>query len=656
MKNIWNDEVAAKFLNDPLKLRVYSSQLLGQEEDLVLHGGGNTSVKTKEKNLFGEEEDIIYVKGSGWNLATIEEAGFAPVKLKTLIQMAELEELSDTDMVKYQRAAMTDPSAPNPSVEAILHAIIPYDFVDHTHADAVVTISNSPNGRERIEELYGDKLLIVPYVMPGFVLAREIFKMTRDIVWDEIEGMILLNHGVFTFHDDAKTSYDKMIEIVSEAENYLSKSAADSLVGIDKGEVDTMSIARIRQSVSQLWGNPILAQIDNSEFNTAFSNLPNLEPIMNRGPLTPDHIIRTKRTPVILSDDTDESINAYASDYKKYFDEFCTVDLICLDTAPRWGVWPGFGTISFGKDMKSNTIIRDITKHTMQAIHQAEQLGGWKALSKSDLFEMEYWVLEQEKLKKGKADKSMQGKIAMVTGAASGIGKACVEKLVAEGAVVVALDINPSITTTFSQNEVMGIVCDLTDKEQLKNSIEKTVIQFGGLDMLVTNAGIFPKSFTIENMDDEIWEKSLKINITSQMQLMKLAAPYLSLGIDPAIVIIGSKNVAAPGSGAAAYSVAKAGLTQLGRIAVMEFGRHGIRVNTIHPNAVFDTGIWTDEVLQARANNYGLSVEEYKSNNILKVQITSKDVAEVVTTMLGKTFSKITGAQIPIDGGNNRTV
>ncbi len=656
MKNNWSNEIASQYENDPLKMRVYSSQLLGKEEDLVLHGGGNTSVKTKEKNLFGEEEDIIYVKGSGWDLATIKEAGFAPVKLNTLIQMAGLEQLSDVDMVKFQRAAMTNPSAPNPSVEAILHAIIPYKFVDHTHADAVVTISNTPNGEALIKEIYGDNMLIVPYVMPGFVLAKEIFKMTRNINWNEIEGMILLNHGVFTFHEDAQASYDKMIEIVSKAEDYLSKNIANSLEASTKGKIDTLKIANIRKEVSELWQKPTLAQINNSEFNTAFSNLPNLVQIANRGPLTPDHIIRTKRTPVILSEDSTSSISDYANEYTKYFNEFNTGDLICLDQAPRWGVWPGHGTISFGPNIKSNKIIQDITKHTMKSIHQAEELGGWKALSKDNLFEMEYWILEQEKLKRGSAAKPMQGKIALVTGAASGIGKACVEKLIGEGAVVAALDINPEIMETFSQNEVLCLVCDVTDSTQLNASIEKTITHFGGLDLLVSNAGIFPKSHSIQAMDEDVWNKSMDINITSHLQLIKLATPYLSLGIDPAVVIIGSKNVAAPGPGASAYSVAKAGLTQLGRIAAMELGKHGIRVNTLHPNAVFDTGIWTDEVLESRAANYNLTVEEYKSKNILKVKITSHDVAGVAVSMLGDTFSKITGAQIPIDGGTDRTI
>ena len=656
MKNLWNKAEEKKLGSDLLKLRVYSSRLLGQEEDLVLHGGGNTSVKTKELNIFGEEEEIIYIKGSGWDLATIEEAGFAPVKLKTLQQMAEQDHLTDVEMVKYQRMAMTDPSAPNPSVEAILHAIIPYTFVDHTHADAIVTISNTPNGKERIQELYEDNMLIVPYVMPGFLLAKEIYKLTRDLDWSKIEGMILLNHGVFTFHNDAKVSYENMIKIVTKAEKYLRDQISVKLEGSTRGKITPLKIAQLRQSVSKIWGLPILAQSNNSEVSTAFSNLPKLATITNKGPLTPDHIIRTKRTPVVLSDDHEEDIANYVEEYMNYFNEFNNGDLIALDPAPRWAVWPRHGTLSFGTSVKNNKVIRDISSHTMTAIFQAEQLGGWHTLSKSDLFEMEYWVLEQEKLKKDSASKLLQGKIALVTGAASGIGKACVESLVDKGAVVAALDINPSINTCFNQNEVLSIECDVTEVEQLKSSIEKTISHFGGLDMLVTNAGIFPKSYSIGEMDNETWNKSMDINLTSHQRLLKLCLPYLSLGIDPAIVIIASKNVPAPGPGASAYSVAKAGLTQLGRIAALELGEKGIRVNMLHPNAVYDTGIWTDEILKARASHYGLTVKEYKTNNVLKVEITSKDVAELVVIMLGPAFSRITGTQIPIDGGNERII
>ena len=246
--------------------------------------------------------------------------------------------------------------------------------------------------------------------------------------------------------------------------------------------------------------------------------------------------------------------------------------------------------------------------------------------------------------------------MALVSGAAGGIGKACVEALAREGAAVMALDIDPNIVDQFEQEDIVGGICDVTDSAQLQAAIEKTITHFGGLDLLVTNAGIFPKSAPIAEMDEALWQKSLDINLTSHQRLLKMCVPYMELGFDPAVVIIGSKNVPAPGPGASAYSVAKAGLTQLGRVAAFELGKKGIRVNIIHPNAVYDTGIWTDEVLEARAKHYGLTVQEYKTNNVLKTEITSHDVANLAIAMLGDTFSKITGAQVPIDGGNDRVI
>ncbi|MBX2874304.1 MAG: bifunctional aldolase/short-chain dehydrogenase, partial [Saprospiraceae bacterium] len=652
MKSNWKDAKAKKLKGDLLKLRVYTSRLLGNNEDLVMHGGGNTSVKIKETNIFGEEEEVLYVKGSGWDLATIEAPGFAPVKLSALHRLAQLDTLSDVDMVKNQRMAMTNPSAPNPSVEAILHAIIPYTFVDHTHADAVVTVTNTPGGKKRIQEIYGDKVLIIPYVMPGFILAKKIYEMTRKIDWDSIEGMVLMNHGVFTFHDDPKVSYEKMISIVDASEKYLKKQGANPIKGKGKGKVNGLELAKLRQQVSTVWNKPVLAKLDRSASAKSFSELPNVAKITSRGPLTPDHIIRTKRTPMMVSDQPENDLEKYVKEYKAYYEKHNTGEQTLLDQAPRWAIIPGTGIVSFGPTVKHTRIIEDIARHTQRAIFQAEQLGAWKALGKGDLFEMEYWSLEQAKLKKAGKPKSMQGKVAIVTGAASGIGKACVESLIEQGAVVTGLDIAPVIEDMFPQKEALGIKCDVTSEKQLKKAIEETVATFGGIDLVVSNAGIFPKSARIADMDGKLWDKSLELNVTSHQRILQLLIPYLELGFDPAVVIIASKNVPAPGPGAAAYSVAKAGLTQLGRVAAMELGEKGIRVNIVHPNAVYDTAIWTDEVLQARAKHYGLTVKEYKTNNMLKVEVTSRDVADLAVAMLGKTFSKITGAQVPIDGGN----
>lgn len=656
MINRWNAEEAAKLGGDLLALRVYTSRLQGAEPDLVLHGGGNTSVKVTETNIFGDTEEILYVKGSGWDLATIEKEGFAPVRMTRLLQMAQQESLSDMDMVKYQRAAMIDPNAPNPSVEAILHAIIPYKFVDHTHADAVVTISNTPNGEERIQELYGANMLIVPYVMPGFVLAKKIFELTQDLDWSTVDGMILLNHGIFTFHDDPKKSYDNMVTYVSMAEQYLVDNNVAGTPDAEPQEPNLLDIARIRKSVSSACGKATLASLVDSTRAVSFSKLENVAEIAGRGPLTPDHIIRTKRVPVILGDEVREDVMKYVRDYEDYFRAYASSDQTQLTPDPKWALWPGKGAIVFGPTTKHMKIIEDITDHTMKAIYEAEQMGGWKALPPSHLFEMEYWSLEQAKLKKSGSTKAMLGQVAVVTGAASGIGKACVDLLLEEGAVVAALDINKVVESTFNSSSVLGITCDVTDGEQMNSALSRIIRHFGGLDMLVLNAGIFPKSMPISDMDPDVWARTMDINLTSQQRLISRTIPFLKEGIDPAIVIIGSKNVPAPGPGAAAYSVSKAGLNQLGRVLAMELGGYGIRVNMLHPNAVYDTAIWTDEVLQARADHYGLTVEEYKTNNVLRTEIQSRDVARLTVAMLGSIFSKTTGAQVPIDGGNDRII
>ncbi|MEK7991358.1 MAG: bifunctional aldolase/short-chain dehydrogenase [Thiotrichaceae bacterium] len=656
MHSLWVEADAQKFTTD-LDLRVYSSRLLGQNPNLVLHGGGNTSVKSTATNLFGETEQVLYVKGSGWDLATIEAPGFAPVKLDTLKRMAALAELSDTAMVQEQRAAMLNPSAPNPSVEAILHAIIPFKFVDHTHTDAVVTLTNTPNGLEYIKDLYGDKVLVIPYVMPGFILAKKIYELSQGIDWQNLEGMILMNHGVFTFSDDAKVSYENMIRLVADAEVYLKgKQSKTSLNGSATIDVDLLALAQIRQQVSKHKTKPVIACLETDAASQQFACLDSVDRMATQGPLTPDHVIRTKRAPLLLDTDIETAVNDYVIEYKAYFERNNDGSLTCLNPAPCWAVWKNRGLISFGGNLKEANIIADIKAHTIEAIQNAEKISKWQALPEKDIFEMEYWELEQAKLKKSSATPEFQGKIALVTGAASGIGKACVESLLAKGAVVAALDINADVVELFDNKSVLGIQCDMSERAQVQQAVEATVRQFGGLDIVVTNAGIFPPSETIEAMNPETWDKSMLINLSSHQALLQICVPYLKLGIDPAVIIMGSKNVPAPGPGVSAYSVAKAGLTQLARVAALELAKDKIRVNVLHPNAVFDTAIWTDEVLEKRAKHYGLSVKEYKTNNLLRVEVTSHDVAELACLMAGALFAKTTGAQLPIDGGNERVI
>ena len=390
IKNRFDEDFAKKIENDPLSMRVYTSRLLGEEEDLVLHGGGNTSVKIGE---------YLYVKGSGWDLKTIQKEGFSAVKLETLKEMAKKEKLSDSKMVKEQKEAMKDKNAPNPSIEAILHALIPYKFVDHTHADAVVTITNTPNGKKLIKEIYKDNFLIIDYVMPGFLLAKEVYKKSKDIDWDKLEGIILLNHGVFTFDNDAKKSYEKMIKLVNKAEEFLQKNAPLNIEPPQIKDISKEELSLLEEEIGNLRKEPIKAISLSTKESRYFSTLSNVEEIVKNGVLTPEHVIRIKPFSLILKKNIQEDIENFKKEYINYFKKFATNEIM-LDLAPRWGVYKNKNVLIFAKDKKEEKILKDIISHTIKAMLRAEKIGGWKGLSQRELFLMEYWELEQAKLKK----------------------------------------------------------------------------------------------------------------------------------------------------------------------------------------------------------------------------------------------------------------
>ncbi|MDF1860851.1 MAG: bifunctional aldolase/short-chain dehydrogenase [Verrucomicrobiales bacterium] len=657
MKSLWSNSEAKKFKGDVGK-RVYTSRLLGANPELVLHGGGNTSVKTTDKDFFGDKVSVLHVKGSGWDLGTIEAEGFAPVRMDALLKMAKLDTLSDPEMVKQQRAAMLEPSAPNPSIEAILHAIIPQKFVDHTHANAVVALTNHKNGRKAVEEVYGNRVVVVPYVMPGFDLAKAVEKALDGVDPYALDGIILMNHGIFTMHDDAKTSYELMIQLVTDAEIYLSTRLGKKFaLPKAKAKEDLLALSKIRKEVSDLRGVPVIASLDQSPEAVGYASRKDAARISTRGPLTPDHTIRTKRVPVVIGKDPEKAIAKYATDYEAYFEKYNQGETM-LAPDPRWAVWQNQGVVSFGATEKEAGVIRDIATNTWQTISQSEVAfeGGWKALPAGKLFEIEYWELEQAKLKKGGSAPTHQGKVAIVTGSAAGIGFACAESLAEQGAKVIGIDLSPEIEEQMAKIGGIGIIANLTDDKKVIEAVEIVVRQFGGIDIVVSNAGIFTAGAYLENLESKNWDLSMAVNLTSHQKLLKYTIPYLHNGIDPAVVLVGSRNVNAPGAGAASYSCAKAGLTQLCRVASLELAPFGVRCNIIHPDAVFDTKLWTPENLQRSAERYGMTVEEYKTRNLMKTEIKSKDVGNMVAAMASPLFGKTTGAQVPVDGGNDRVI
>jgi rhamnose utilization protein RhaD (predicted bifunctional aldolase and dehydrogenase)/NAD(P)-dependent dehydrogenase (short-subunit alcohol dehydrogenase family) len=657
MQSLWQDAEAAAFRGD-LGERVYTSRLLGRDKSLVLHGGGNTSVKIDERDRFGDAQAVLYVKGSGWDLEFIEPAGFAPVRLDHVRKLARLDRLSDPDMVNELVTHMTRASAPVPSVETILHGCMPFKFVDHTHADAVLAITNTPGGEARIRELYGKTVIVIPYLMPGFDLAQAAAREFARQATPQTIGVVLMKHGIFSFGASARESYERMLDLVRRAEEYLARHGAWDVVAAPVAAdpaIAGVELAELRRRIAAAAGFPLVMRTRTTAQTLGFARHPAVARISQQGPATPDHVIRTKRVPMLGGD-----VDAFVVAYREYFarhEPHAKERKAILDPAPRMVLDARFGLASLGRTARDARIVEELYEHTIDVILRAEALERYEALPAQDIFDVEYWDLEQAKLKRAGRPPQFAGEVAWVTGAASGIGKAAVESLLARGAAVVGLDLNPAVETLHARDEYVGIRCDVTDERAIAAALDRTARAFGGLDMLILNAGIFAASRSIKDLGTDEWRKVMTVNLDANLVLMRACHPYLARAPQGGrVVVIGSKNVPAPGPGAAAYSASKAALNQLARIAALEWGADRIRINTLHPNAVFDTALWTEDVLAERARRYGMTVEQYRTNNVLRTEVTSRDVAELAAEMCGPLFAKTTGAQLPVDGGNERVI
>lgn len=653
MKSRWDE---SRSFDDALDECVYGSRLIGGDPSLVLHGGGNTSVKADWTDITGSVVQALYVKGSGWDLASIEAPGFTPLPLDRLHALADLDALSDPEMMAALSAARLDPAAPQPSVETLLHALIPHRAVQHSHADVIVTLTNLADGEAKVREVFGSDVIVVPYVMPGFDLAEVVADMWPRQVSEGTIGMVLMNHGLFTFGESTRVAYERHVDLITRAEDWLDLNAPSPTLAGQLGTVDAVRLAELRQKISAAAGGPVITTRHTDEEVAGFVARKDLESLASRGPLTPDHVIRTKMLPMVGTD-VDTYVAAYGEYYQRNKHRGRT-ELTMLDPSPRVVLDREVGMITVGRTAGDADIAADIYHHTIPVLCRSEDhLGGYQALEEGHLFDCEYWDLEQAKLRRRGAPPPMAGQVALVTGAASGIGRACAAELLGRGAAVVGLDISDTVTDAFEGSSWLGVATDVSDEDAVVAGIAAGVERFGGIDLVVVAAGIFGATRPLAEFDLAEWRRVHAINVDSVALLLHHLYPLLRLSpASPSVAVIGSKNVPAPGKGAAAYSTSKAALTQLVRVAALEWAPDGIRVNAVHPDAVFDTGLWTPELLAERAEKYGMTVDEYKRRNLLATEVTSSVVAGVVGDLLSERFSATTGAQIPIDGGSDRVL
>jgi rhamnose utilization protein RhaD (predicted bifunctional aldolase and dehydrogenase)/NAD(P)-dependent dehydrogenase (short-subunit alcohol dehydrogenase family) len=648
--------------DDLLASCVHASRLLGRDPSLVLAGGGNSSVKTVEHDVHGDPVDVLWVKGSGWDMGSIEPAGFAPLRLGAVRRLAELDALPDHRMANELKAASLDAGAPSPSVESILHALLPHRFVLHTHADAVVALTDTPDGRDLVEEVYGDEVVVVPYVMPGFELARTCAELFPATAGEATAGMVLLNHGLFTFSDDARTAYERHLELVARARHRLvAARGADAVperppVPLPAGTDQLTAVAHLRRDLSTHAGHPMILHCCSDEASRRFAARDDLERVSQQGTATPDHVLRTKRLPLLGRD-----VAGYARDYRDYVERnrhrLGDRPLIEVDPAPRIVIDAELGILAAGRRVTDARTAAEVYAHTVWIIESAEAVGGYRSIDEADLFDVEYWELEQAKLARQPAPAPLTGQVALVTGAASGIGRAIALELLGRGAAVVGIDLDAAVHDVAHRPEYRAATGDVTDGDLLGDVVGEAVRAYGGLDVVVPNAGVFPSPTPVAELDLAAWERTVRVNAGAAATLLGLCHPFLARSPGGGrVVVVGSKNVAAPGRGAAAYSASKAALTQLARVAALEWGSDGIRVNVVHPDAVFDTALWDDDLVARRAEAYGLTPEQYRRRNLLGTEVGSGVVATLVADLCGPGFAATTGAQIPVDGGNERVV
>ena len=654
---------AEKGINAELALRVYTSQLIGSDPDLVMHGGGNTSCKTTMSDLFGNTVRVLCVKGSGWDLGTIEAPGLPAVKLDSLLELRQLDALSDEEMVNIQRANLIDQSSPNPSVETLLHAFLPHHVVDHTHATPFLALANLPEPEAVTREIFGEKLAIVPYVMPGFALAKFAAEIAEQ--HPEAEGLLLLQHGHFTWGENAKQSYDRVIDSTNRVESWFADRRGGVQypgIGINRAEAQNF-IHDLKKALIEVSGNAspsfVLDWIDDVTITTQIDqHISN--GVLGRGVATPDHVIRIKAKPLVLTRNIQAggveaivtAINAYADGYIEYFNTWLALadsPRTMLDPMPKLAWVEGVGLIGIGNSMKEAKTITDLGVQNVRVITDAEAAGGFYPVTDKDIFDMEYWSLEQAKIGKT-SPLPLQGKVTVITGAGGTIGSAIVEVFETAGAEVVAVDINAeALARQEFPLKVLRKTLDLTDANQIKKLIDDIVRQYGGVDILVSNAGTAPQA-SILDMEEELLRRSLDINFFAHFHLAQaIGRVFVAQGNPGQMLFNISKQAVNPGRNFGAYGLPKAALMSLVKQLALELGEHGVRVNGINADRI-RSGILNETMIVNRAETRGVTVEKYMQGNLLREEVEARHVAEAFLSLALST--RTTGHVMTVDGGN----
>jgi rhamnose utilization protein RhaD (predicted bifunctional aldolase and dehydrogenase)/NAD(P)-dependent dehydrogenase (short-subunit alcohol dehydrogenase family) len=679
MQSRWNDTEAEDFVaryaatgvNRDLALRTYTTRLLGGDPKLVLHGGGNTSVKTRMKDMLGDDTEVICIKGSGWDMGAIEPAGLPAVRLAPLRRLRALDKLSDEDMVNFQRLNLLDSAAPNPSVETLLHAFLPHKFIDHTHSTAVLALTDQPDGEAVVREVYGDKVAYVPYTIPGFALAKSVAE-----VFDKnphVEGLVLLQHGIFTVGGTARQAYDRMIAFVTMAEERLGRQRKSMVAAKLPAAIATLAeIAPILRGAVALEKNAIAGtakrQILDFRVSPAILGYVNGAEVgrySQQGVVTPDHTIRTKNWPLLVpvpeagrleewTREVHEAVDRFVARYHTYFarnNDTSAAKKKELDPLPRVILVPGVGLFGVGASAKDAAIAADIAENTVAVIGDAEAIGEYKPISEFDMFEVEYWSLEQAKLGKSN-EKSLARQVAVVTGGASGIGAATARAMAAQGAEVAILDRDLEAARAVAKKiggKALAVECDVTAPPKVRAAFDRVVAAFGGVDIVVSNAGAAWQG-AIGQVDDETLRRSFELNFwahqTVAQNAMRIMEPQGTFGC---LLFNTSKQAVNPGKDFGPYGLPKAATLFLVKQYALDHGKDGIRANAVNADRI-RSGLLTDDMVAARSKARGLSEADYMAGNLLKREVTAEDVAEAFVYLA--TATKTTAAIITVDGGN----